>query len=545
MSNLESALNAWQGIVGTENVVIDEASLSAVQKATFHTTQLVPAIIRPGNSEEVKECVKVANKYKTPIYPVSRGKNWGYGSRVPVRDGCVVIELRRLNQILDYNEKLAYVTLQPGVTFAQLYDYLCEKSSGLIFSGTGGPPDSSIIGNTLERGIGKGLYGDRFERVCGFEVILPTGELIHTGFERFANVKINNVCRWGIGPYVDGLFTQSNLGIVTKMTYWLTPRPKYFQTFFYHINDSSRLGELIDTLRILKLQGILKATFGIYNNYRVLSIRSPYPWKKADGKTPLSLNLANQINRKLSKGGVWAGAWNGEGALYSVSKKHGRVERELIEQALGKIVDKIVFVDEKIAKFVRAAQTCYNWITGKESDAFFDLAYSKSPFLGVPLKMSAAATYWRKHSPIPSDMNPDKDGCGIIWCSPSVPFESQHIKIAVTIIEKTMCSYKFEPFITLQCVTERNIDVISSITYDREVKGEDSRAMACYHEMLQKLSEKGYFPYRLSIQTMDALPPAKDGYGKFLKTLKYALDPNDILAPGRYDFRSDWPEKVG
>jgi hypothetical protein len=44
-------------------------------------------------------------------YPISRGKNWGYGSRVPARDGCVLLDLGRMNRIVGFSEKLAYVTV--------------------------------------------------------------------------------------------------------------------------------------------------------------------------------------------------------------------------------------------------------------------------------------------------------------------------------------------------------------------------------------------------------------------------------------------------
>jgi 4-cresol dehydrogenase (hydroxylating) len=56
--------------------------------------------------------------------------------------------------------------------------------------------------------------------------------------------------------------------------------------------------------------------------------------------------------------------------------------------------------------------------------------------------------------------------------------------------------------------------------------------------------QAGYLPYRLGIQSMNSLPPAQDDYGKLISTLKHGLDPNNILAPGRYDFRSDWPDTI-
>ena len=58
--------------------------------------------------------------------------------------------------------------------------------------------------------------------------------------------------RWGVGPAVDGLFVQANLGIVTRMTLWLAPAAQYYQRGLFVLDDSARLPALIDTLRRLK-----------------------------------------------------------------------------------------------------------------------------------------------------------------------------------------------------------------------------------------------------------------------------------------------------
>lgn len=150
--------------------------------------------------------------------------------------------------------------------------------------------------------------------------------------------------------------------------------------------------------------------------------------------------------------------------------------------------------------------------------------------------------YWRKREPVPSNMNPDTDRCGLIWLAPSVPFDGRHVRAALKIIEEIAHIHQFEPNVGLQCVTERSIDMTVAIVYDRDVPGEDERADACHNEMMEKLILEGYIPYRLTTSAMNSLPAVKDDYGKFIQVLKQALDPNNILAPGRYDFRQEWTE---
>ena len=105
--------------------------------------------------------------FGVPVYPISSGKNWGYGSRVPAADGCILLDLGRMNRIVDFNEELAYVTVEPGVTQAQLYAFLRERGSNLWVDATGASPECSLIGNAVERGFGHTPYGDHFTNCCG------------------------------------------------------------------------------------------------------------------------------------------------------------------------------------------------------------------------------------------------------------------------------------------------------------------------------------------------------------------------------------------
>jgi len=69
--------------------------------------------------------------------------------------------------------------------------------------------------------------------------------------------------------------------------------------------------------------------------------------------------------------------------------------------------------------------------------------------------------------------------------------------------------------------------------YDRQVEGEDERALACYHALHEAMNAGGYYPSRLGIQA-PLLADAEDDSARVLGTLKAALDPHGILAPGRY-----------
>jgi len=220
---MQFALREWIRVLGEEWVTTSREELRSAGTATFASDRVIPAILRPGTREEVQACVRIANQLGVALYPISSGKNWGYGSRVPAADHCALLDLSRMNRIVDFNEDLAYVTVEPGVRQSDLFDFLAAQNSRLWMDATGASPDCSLIGNTMERGFGHTPYGDHFACACGFEVVLPTGECIQTGFGSLPDAKAAQVYKWGVGPVLDGLFTQSNLGIVTRMTIWLMP----------------------------------------------------------------------------------------------------------------------------------------------------------------------------------------------------------------------------------------------------------------------------------------------------------------------------------
>src|SRR5271170_2110619 len=86
--------------------------------------RVASAAVAPDNVEQVQKVVRIANSYKIPIYPVSTGKNLGYGGSAPVLSGSVVLDLKRMNRILEVNEKNAYALVEPGVSYFDLYRYI-------------------------------------------------------------------------------------------------------------------------------------------------------------------------------------------------------------------------------------------------------------------------------------------------------------------------------------------------------------------------------------------------------------------------------------
>jgi 4-cresol dehydrogenase (hydroxylating) flavoprotein subunit len=526
---LHQALEQWTEALGASNVLLDRQNLQAAETATFATSQTVPAILRSANREELQSCMRIANRFRIAVYPISSGKNWGYGSRVPSQDASVLIDLSRMNRILDFHEKLAYVTVEPGVSQAQLFQFLQDHQSALWMDATGSSPDCSLIGNVMERGFGHTPYGDHFAQVCGFEVVLPTGEIAQTGFSRFSDARTGPVYRWGVGPSLEGLFSQSNLGIVTRMTIWLMPAPEHFEAFFFQCNRHDQLGPLVEALRPLRLHGILRSTVHVANDYKVLAGIQQYPWQETDGQTPLQPELMSQLRQRLK-----FGAWSGSGGLYGTRGQVAEARRA-VRKALKDKVDRLQFLDDHRLAFASRFAKLYQFMTGWDLSKTLDLARPVYGLMkGIPTRQPLASAYWRKKNPPPSNMDPDRDGCGLLWCAPVVPMEGEHATTVADLAGQIMLEYGFEPSISMTLITERAVACVISICYDRQIPGQDDQAMACYRHLQRELTERGYYPYRLGIQGMSELSGC-DGQGQLVRAIKSALDPNGVLAPGRYD----------
>ncbi|MGA2117341.1 MAG: FAD-binding oxidoreductase [Bryobacteraceae bacterium] len=527
-SSLDSALKEWAAAVGVAHVVTAPAALRETETGTFATDSQVPAIVRPANTSEVQECLRVANRYGIPVYPISTGKNWGYGSRVPVTGGSVVLDLGRMNRILDFDEKLAYVTVEPGVTQGQLYDFLQQQGSRLWMDATGASPESSLVGNAVERGFGHTPYGDHFANTCGLEVVLPTGETIETGFSRFADAKAAPVYRWGVGPALDGLFSQSNFGVVTRLTTWLMPAPEYFQAYYFRCESAAALGPLIDALRPLRLDGTIRSASHIANDYKVISALQQYPWAEANQQTPLKGPLMAKLRDDLK-----IGVWNGSGALYG-TKAQVKEARRLLRRALAGKASRLQFLDDRTMRLASIFAKPYQFFTGWNLARTLALLKPVYGLMrGIPTDHPLASTYWRKRTAPPAQMNPDRDGCGLYWCSPVAPANGDHASRLTDLASELILDHGFEPAISLTLITDRTLACIISLAYDRAVPGEDERASSCYHALLRRLAESGYHSYRLSIAAMYAMH-GSESYTALLQRIKQTLDPNGVLAPGRY-----------
>jgi 4-cresol dehydrogenase (hydroxylating) flavoprotein subunit len=477
----------------------------------------------------VQEVVRIAARFRCPLYTISGGKNWGLGDACPTGPGQTIVDLRRLNAIREINTELGYAVVEAGVTQQQLYERLREDAPNLMFDATGAGPEATIVGNIMERGFGHSPYGDRYHHSCNYEVVLADGELLRTGFGQFDNCKTAHLLKAGLGPSLDGLFTQSNLGVVTSLTVWLMPKPERLEAFAFSVVSDEALPDIIEALRPLRMNGVLTSTIHIANDLRVISSKRQYPWGLAGGVTPLPEGVRRSLQREYG-----VGAWNVLGGLYG-SRAMIRGAQQALRKALRGIA-RPQFINDYRLTWAHQLLACGSRFgVGKRLSKRLASASSVFALLkGEPVADHLAGCRWRNPAAASGEVNDPLDrGDGLIWLSPTLPMTSRDAAAVNDLARDVLEAYGFDALITFVTISGRAMCSPLTITYDAKDKGSRARAAACYDCLATTMIQSGYYPYRLGIQSMDLMRRDASGHAE-VSTFKRALDPLNLLAPGRY-----------
>ncbi|NNG08268.1 MAG: FAD-binding protein [Desulfobacteraceae bacterium] len=206
-----------RSIVGAEWFLDTPEDLATYSYDAFLPEFMPDGIIVPGNTKEISKIMHLANREKINIIPRGAGTNI-CGSSV-AREGGIIIPFHRMNKILEIDPNNMCAVVQPGVVNAELQKEV--GGYGLMY-----PPDpasmfvSTIGGNVaLNAGGPRGVkYGVTRDYILGLEVVLPTGEVIHTGGKTLKSVSGYDLTRLMCG-------SEGTLGIITEITVRLVPLP--------------------------------------------------------------------------------------------------------------------------------------------------------------------------------------------------------------------------------------------------------------------------------------------------------------------------------
>jgi len=216
-------------------------------------------IVRPETTEEVSEIVKIANKYKIRMVPRGGGADLVGGS---VTECGILIDLTRMNHMIEFNKDDYYVVVECGITWGALVSHLHPTgyTTGIVGPGSG---YSATIGGGLSNstaGGGSTKYGLVPDICLGVEAVLPNpeGTIIRTGSA--SNKYAQPFCRYGVSPDFTGLFMGDvgTMGIKCKAFLRLFPDPPYKQSRMYMLKkeDYNKVSELSHKMRFELNEGL-------------------------------------------------------------------------------------------------------------------------------------------------------------------------------------------------------------------------------------------------------------------------------------------------
>jgi 4-cresol dehydrogenase (hydroxylating) flavoprotein subunit len=531
-------LDRLSAIVGAENVVSADRIVADRQDTAPASTAPI-AYVSPATADELRNVVDWARHNKVSVWPSGQGRNWGYGATVPLTSASVVVLLRRMNRVLHIDPDLAYAVIEPGVTYQQLYETVSREHPRLWIDCIDGTPNGSVLGNALERGVGPTPYGDHYGQLCGLEVLLPTGETIQTGGMRDSATR--HTYRWGCGPVIDGLFSQSNMGIVLNAGIWLMPRPEHFRSFLFESREGVAMSEIARAVQPLFVEGVLRGAIRMINAMTAISLIVQYPNPAGQCMTEAEIE---SLRKRLG-----IAPWTLSAGLYGTrAAVNAQIKR--LKRALGDLGRLEFLSDPKVAAIGRyvdfAARVRQGGIMHRALESLPRLLFKKPleslaavPYVhrllqGQPTEYFVRHAYFKMAQRPERDINPARDGCGVIWFAPIVPNRSTDVTNVLDLGAQAYREFGFEYHVAMIFQNPRSVIVLMSVFYFKDVMEERDRADALVRALGQRCRHAHYPEYRTGVSYMDELYSDDPGYASLMARLKRACDPDGLLAPRRY-----------
>lgn len=522
------ALEQFRAAVGPDWVFTSDEDV-AMYKDAYSPFQgeadeiSVSAAVAPQSVEEVQQVVRTANRFRVPIYAISTGKNLGYGGSAPNLSGSVVLDLKRMNRILKVDESRAFALVEPGVSYFDLYRYIKDKGLKLWID-CPDPGWGSPIGNSLDHGVGytANRFRNHFDSHCGLEVVLASGEIVRTGMGAMPTADTWQDYKYGIGPWVDGIFSQSNYGVVTKMGLWLLPAPEAYRSGTVTTRRFEDIHELVAIVNRLENLGVTNGmpSFGspLFNGRGFFGggpVDDELLALYADGEPS-----AEEIDARAARKGV--GVWSCSLGFYGGTITND-ANWQYCKQKLSEIRD-VEFSDGESFDLPLPA----------EQETMFDL-----PRFGIPTLQRFIIGARSANNTNPTS--------GHVWFSPLIPRTGQAILDINRVLRPYFGQLGMPPSL-LYALPAGYFERSFIFTFGFPIRtdpAENRRMRETFVRLAELCASHGWAEYRAApaFQQLIANTYSFNDHAllRFHETLKDAVDPNGILAAGRYGI---WPKHL-
>ncbi|HEX6997673.1 MAG TPA: FAD-binding oxidoreductase [Gammaproteobacteria bacterium] len=507
------ALEEFANVVGGEWVLTSDEDMDLYRDAYSpfwgeEEDRVPSAAVAPDRVEQVQAIVRIANTYKIPLWTIATGRNLGYGGSSPALSGSVVLDLKRMNRILEVNDKIHYAVVEPGVSYFDLYRYIQEHELN-VWIDPADPGWGSPLGNALERGGGRTPMKDHWNSVCGLEVVLPNGELLRTGMGALPESEVWHQYKYGFGPLVDGLFSQSNYGIVTRLGLWLMPAPEAYRDGRVMVPRHDDLVPFLETYAYLMNSDILRGTMLLESPLLDYHVSQGGSFFEMPGGPSIVELDALAVERNLPY-------WSAQFRFWGPPKVID-AQWEYVREKFTAAIPRATFSDGR--RYVFPAEI-------DRSD----------PTLLVALGIPSLGVFGLLR------------GGGHLGFSPIIPMTGEAVFKAQRVFGQLYAELNLpaaNQFAALPwSYNPRALVLLFGLPTTRD-RAENRQTREVFERLVEVAAENGWGEYRTHVAFMDKVADMysfnNHAMRRFHETLKDALDPNGILSPGKSGI---WPRRL-
>lgn len=258
-------LQTLKKYLGEENVICEKEDLLSYSfDATADLASAMPdVVVTPRNTEDVVEIVKLAGKYKIPIYPRGSGTNLS-GGTIPLKGGIVIL-FTNMNKIVEVDAENLTAVVEPGVIIQDLNNAVAVH--GLIYPPDPGTVSTATMGGSVSECSGglRGLkYGVTKHYVMGMKVVLANGDVVKWGGKTVKNVTTYDLVKLFTGA-------EGTLGIITEITVKLIPAPEFRRSMFATFKNLADAGNAVS--EIVKNK-VIPATLEIMDHMTIQTVEN-------------------------------------------------------------------------------------------------------------------------------------------------------------------------------------------------------------------------------------------------------------------------------
>lgn len=508
-SDRDLIFDALIEIVGEDYVTKNsETTANYARDLSFIQGKKPDYVVFPKRTSDIQAIVKMANAESVPIVPRSSPVSF-HGAGIPT-EGGIIIDLRGMDRIHEINDRNRYAIIEPGVTFLQLQQEL-KKHGFRLAKPFLDSPSSSVVSSYMERNpvatAADFTYGT--EHIISYKLVSPLGEVFTVGHPPLDNTPASAPDGPGLNFYRIFQGAQGTLGIVTWMVIRVLPVPKRQKIFFFSSTSLARTVEIIRHLQKYEL-GLECFAMNQFN----LSI--------------LASSVSDDVAKTLEEGSyvgprgaiAWDDAqlqqfndmriklppWTGMICLSAV----GPIPEEKIAYQTEDLTEIAAIIGAELKSTVDGA----NFLEGLILE---ELLFSRRMQLRFGYKGAS---------------------CQIMFYS-----EPDRLDAVNEVVLKFCNKFQYPVgdlgFFILPIERARAFYCCLDLHFRPNDPDESSRVLGLFDGLSRKLAEKGAFFDRPYGKWATFVYEHSGTYAHYLKEIKRAIDPNNIMNPGKLCFHEN------